>query len=208
MDRNLPLSPPPVPSSGEGDSGERRAYCPACGMHVGTLELLQGGDLRTHCEQCGGLLGGTETPPPRLQRVLVADDTRLLREILVRELKSRGVTREAEGVGDGQDFMGRCAAGFKAGTPPDLVVLDLEMPRVGGLQAARSLRDLERSLGRSRGVPILFFTGSPCDAAFRAVLEELKPAAYLNKGVAGSASEIAERAAVVIARLTAQKGTP
>jgi two-component system response regulator AtoC len=65
-------------------------------------------------------------------RVLVADDERNLRELLVRELGRRGL--ETDGVGDGVTALQRIAEGAY-----DVVVLDMKMPRKEGIEVLREL---------------------------------------------------------------------
>jgi DNA-binding NtrC family response regulator len=65
-------------------------------------------------------------------RVLVADDERNLRELLVRELTRRG--HEVDGVADGVAALERIAEGGY-----DVVVLDMKMPRKEGIDVLREL---------------------------------------------------------------------
>jgi DNA-binding NtrC family response regulator len=69
----------------------------------------------------------------RAIRVLVADDERNLRELVVRELARRG--HQVEGVGDGQAALERLREG-----PYDVVVLDMRMPRKEGIDVLRELQ--------------------------------------------------------------------
>jgi DNA-binding NtrC family response regulator len=66
-------------------------------------------------------------------RVLVADDERNLRELLVRELTRKG--HAAAGVSDGQAALDRLAEEV-----PDVLLLDMKMPRVEGLEVLRALQ--------------------------------------------------------------------
>jgi DNA-binding NtrC family response regulator len=66
-------------------------------------------------------------------RVLVADDERNLRELLVRELGRKG--HNVDGVGDGQAALDRVRE-----DPPDVLVLDMRMPRVEGIEVLRALQ--------------------------------------------------------------------
>ena len=71
-------------------------------------------------------------PPGRKIRVLVADDERPLRDLIVRELARKG--HESEGADDGQDAVERIAeAGY------DVLVLDMRMPRKSGIEVLREL---------------------------------------------------------------------
>ena len=66
-------------------------------------------------------------------RVLVADDEKNLRELVVRELARKG--HQVEGVGDGEEALARLRD-----APHDVVVLDMRMPRKEGLDVLRELQ--------------------------------------------------------------------
>jgi DNA-binding NtrC family response regulator len=65
-------------------------------------------------------------------RVLVADDERNLRELMVRELARKG--HQVEGAGDGE-----AALALLREAPYDVVVLDMKMPRKEGIEVLREL---------------------------------------------------------------------
>ncbi|PYO06371.1 MAG: transcriptional regulator, partial [Candidatus Rokuibacteriota bacterium] len=65
-------------------------------------------------------------------RILIADDERNLRELIVRELGRRG--HEVEGVADGVAALERIRE-----TPFDVVVLDMRMPHKEGIDVLREL---------------------------------------------------------------------
>lgn len=78
------------------------------------------------------------------QRILIVDDDPHIRQLLVFALEKAGfATREAED--------GEAALTAVADAAPDLVVLDINMPRMNGLEVCRRLR------GES-DVPILFLS--------------------------------------------------
>ncbi|MGW6397434.1 response regulator transcription factor [Streptomyces sp. NPDC055134] len=79
------------------------------------------------------------------QRILIVDDEPAVREALRRSLAFEGYGTEV--AVDGADALDKAAA-----YQPDLVVLDIQMPRMDGLTAARRLR-----AGGSR-TPILMLT--------------------------------------------------
>jgi DNA-binding NtrC family response regulator len=68
-------------------------------------------------------------------RVLVADDERNLRELLVRELSRKG--HAVEGVGDGEVAMDRLRD-----DPPDVLILDMKMPKMEGIEVLRRLAEI------------------------------------------------------------------
>ena len=87
------------------------------------------------------------TEPRR--KILVADDENSIREILSIQLARMGyeVVLAADGV--------EAVAAYEA-EKPDLILLDVMMPRLNGLNACQQIRALEKNSGRR--VPILFLT--------------------------------------------------
>jgi DNA-binding response OmpR family regulator len=77
-------------------------------------------------------------------RVLVVDDEPMVREVLARYLEHAGFAVET--AVDGVQALERFA-----GSPPDLVLLDLMLPRIDGLEVFRSMRDGSR-------IPVIMIT--------------------------------------------------
>lgn len=86
-------------------------------------------------------------------RVLVVEDERDLAELLVYNLKKQGY--EAVSVRDGN-----AAVSAVRQSPPDLVLLDLMLPGLSGLEVARSLR----THPRTAAVPIIMLTARADEA--------------------------------------------
>jgi DNA-binding NtrC family response regulator len=82
----------------------------------------------------------------RAIRVLVADDERNLRELMVRELVRQG--HQVDGVADGEAALERLRA-----APYDVVVLDMRMPRKAGIEVLRELA------GTPEGPQVIVMTG-------------------------------------------------
>ena len=81
------------------------------------------------------------------QRVLVVDDDKAVRESLRRSLEFNGY--DVSTAADGAEAL----AGLSAGSaPPDVVVMDVMMPRLDGIETTRALR------AAGNDVPILVLT--------------------------------------------------
>ncbi len=80
--------------------------------------------------------------------VLLVDDDDVARNV-VRKMIERG-GHQVEEAGDGEAAL----AALERGLRPDCVVLDLMMPRVGGVDVLRRMR----SDARWRGIPVLLMT--------------------------------------------------
>jgi CheY-like chemotaxis protein len=81
--------------------------------------------------------------------VLVVDDDDDARELYTHILM--GVGFRVEEAGNGADAVAKAVSE----TPPDVIVLDEQMPTMGGAEAARRIRADERS----RDIPIVMLTG-------------------------------------------------
>ena len=107
-------------------------------------------------------------------RVLIADDQRVVREGLAMVL---GLLPEVEVVGSAAD--GDEAVALAADLLPDIVLMDLRMPRCGGVEATRLLRD------RVPQTTVVVLTTYTDD---RSVLDALRAGAcgYLTKDAGGT----------------------
>ncbi|MGQ0574208.1 MAG: response regulator transcription factor [Pseudonocardia sp.] len=86
-------------------------------------------------------------------RVLVADDDERVRTVVSWQLEADGFA--VEHAADGRDALDRIA-----GNRPDLVVLDLSMPGLGGLDVLRRVRqDEARGAGGPVPLPVIVLSG-------------------------------------------------
>jgi DNA-binding NarL/FixJ family response regulator len=90
---------------------------------------------------------GAGMSPPAAIRVLVADDQRVVREGLVLLLELLGGIEVVGAAADGEQAMA-----LAADLRPDVVLMDLRMPRLDGVAATRRLRE------RDPGVRVIALT--------------------------------------------------
>ncbi len=116
-------------------------------------------------------------------RVLVVDDDPAIAEVVTKYLEREGYAVET--VGDGQR-----ALDAALGDPPDIVVLDLTLPRVDGLEVCRRLRALAP-------VPVIMLTARG-DESDRVIGLELGADDYMSKPF--SPRELVSRVRAVLRR--------
>jgi CheY-like chemotaxis protein len=92
------------------------------------------------------------TSPPVRRAMLVVDDEPINRTLAVQMLRRLG--ESAEEAGNGLEAIAHCRIGH-----PSLVLMDVDMPHMDGLQATRQLRALQ-ALGQVSPCPILAATAS------------------------------------------------
>ncbi len=180
-----------------------KVYCPSCGIDVEPFVLTGGGREVVHCSICGLVLDSdatTSPPPPTelLKTVLIAEDTEAVRVTVAKALVDQKVAREILQSRNGAEFVAQATQRLREGKPISLVILDVEMPIMNGVQAARSLRELETQLGLKRRIPILFFTTRKCDDRFKTVLQQVQPSSYVNKGSSQDPASLAARVMKVL----------
>jgi signal transduction histidine kinase/CheY-like chemotaxis protein len=104
----------------------------------------------------GATVAGTVAPPattPRTRpRVLAADDNPTNQKVITAVLAPLGA--EVELVSDGA----ACVEAWKRGGH-DIILMDIHMPIMDGVEAARTIRELERAEGRAR-TPIVAVTAN------------------------------------------------
>lgn len=127
--------------------------------------------------------------------ILVVDDDPHIRDLLVFALGKAGMTTEQAGDGD-------AALASIAARMPDLMVLDINMPRLDGLELCRRLR---AGGGAGADLPILFLS-SRDDEVDRIVGIEIGGDDYVTKPF--SPREVVARVGAILKRRVVPPPTP
>ncbi len=102
-------------------------------------------------------------------RIMVADDDPFIVELYKAKLTREGF--EVASVGDGEEAIAKLSA-----RRPDLLLLDMSMPRVGGLEVLQFIR----SDGKLADLPVIVLSNTSSDSVMNEIWD-LKPARYLTK---------------------------
>jgi len=103
-------------------------------------------------------------------RILIAEDNDQIAAAVEALLVRRGMT--VERAGDGVDALGRVAR-----NPPDLLLLDLRLPRLSGIELLKKLRQSPRTLA----IPVIIITGAYRGEQHSRAARALGVSAYLEK---------------------------
>ncbi len=139
-------------ATGEAEEAEQ---CRQVGMAGYLAKPIRGSELlellrNVLATSAGQRKDSKETPGHRKLRVLLVDDNRVDRRLGVRLLQKRG--HDVVAAEDGKE-----AVEISAREPFDLILMDVEMPQMDGLQATARIRERERETGSTR-VPIIALT--------------------------------------------------
>lgn len=167
------------------------AFCPVCGDHVDCREEIEGSYKRVFCTRCRYQISEKKisrqpvaepaAPRPSLGRVISADDTAMTRQQLADALST--MAKDVKSCENGFDFLVAWQQAVDHGAKIDLVILDVDMPVLDGINAAIAMRAVEKEAGL-RPTPILFFTGNTLDPTFQRALNYLAPARHVAKSSA------------------------
>jgi pSer/pThr/pTyr-binding forkhead associated (FHA) protein len=116
---------------------------------------------------------------PEIQEVWLAGFTPALRQVLIEVVE--------------ETLVGHATA---------LIILDIRMPLISGVNTAISIRAFEQGFARPKKIPIAFFGQVPNPVSFEKVLQFCQPASYLP--TASQAKEFRMQAVKLIAK--AKKG--
>ena len=186
-----------------------KMYCSGCGEDVETFKMLQVHYKppveETCCVNCGMTIDASEEEKDMSTgTILIAEDSPMLLEMLKDIVESRKLAGNVITCANGGKMIKAATEMAIAKEPFKLMLLDVSMPVLSGINAAIAFRSVENAFKISRA-PIVFFTGHKCDDNFKKILQFCKPAYYVNKGAVSRPDQLADRITKVIHRVVEMK---
>jgi len=197
------------------DSKLDTGYCVSCGKNVKVFGLLAEGDQVYRCVQCGMEVDPTQKEVPKtpasthetqkqsqsspqplhkkLHYVMVAEDSKLLSEMVNDLLIEKGFAEQVSSSLDGDIFLQKFTEAMIKKDPPNLIILDINLPAIDGMNICIAIRAIEKAFGIKKGRPIIFFTTREIDSHLKKIIETYAPARYINKGSEADPEKLAYR---------------
>jgi len=137
--------------------------------------------------------------------IVVAEDSKLLLQLLLDALRAHNLGHNVVACPDGAKLVALVDGRLRSGKLTALYLLDIVMPGLDGIAAARRLRELEQLHG-ARPVPILFYSQRESDAEIEQAVEECWPARYVHKESGARADQLALAVIKILDDLTERPG--
>jgi CheY-like chemotaxis protein len=179
-------------------------YCLCCNEEVPFSTLTRNERIEVACVYCGFTLDvkkiyETQTPAEK-GHALIADDSKYTRKIIEDLLKEKEYSENVQSFENGLVLISAYSKLLNEKQPVDIAIIDLNMPVMDGLTAARMMRSLEAQ-NNIRAVPIIFFSAEKADDNLKKQMEILGHANYMNKGADPDPDALAARVETLIAHL-------
>ncbi|NOY64291.1 MAG: response regulator [Nitrospirae bacterium] len=173
-----------------------KKYCLCCGEDVPYNVVERHERRELTCQYCGFTLDVENLwEKKELQTnsvALIAEDSRFIRTLLKELLLKNSIVKEVNDSENGLDFVSAYTRMINDRIRPAFVILDLNMPVMDGLTAARTMRALEKKMSLPH-TPIIFFSSIKADEGLKKQMSLLAPANYINKGSSPEPEALARR---------------
>jgi CheY-like chemotaxis protein len=168
-------------------------FCPSCGEEVETVTIAYEKRQEVCCLYCGFPLKMiTPHQFSSEKSILIVDDSKLLVELLRDYFESNKLAKNIYCSLDGGAFLCDFVEKLRFREEVGLVILDILMPVMSGVNAAIAMRSIEKGFAIDR-IPILFFSAKRADEQLVNVMKYCAPAHYICKEVANDQKELCER---------------
>lgn len=183
---------------------ENTQYCLCCDEEV-PFSIVERNERReVTCVYCGFTLDVQKLWEPQKPSekgyALVADDSKYTRKIIEDLLKEKNFTANVMAFENGLELISAYSRLLSEKQTVDIAIIDLNMPVMDGLTAARTMRAVETQ-NKMKSIPIVFFSAEKADEGLKKQMETLDPANYVNKGLDPDPDKLAARVEFLIGYL-------
>jgi len=164
------------------------AYCPKCNKDVELVEIslgTRGAESALRCTECGYTIahkseetGQIKKAAPPAARVVLVGYSAVNADLLTAAIVRKGFAEEISACANGEEYLVSVIKMLRDKNPPKLIITEVTMPVMNGINASLCLRSIENGMGKSK-IPILFFTQRELDDQFRRAVKFLTPARYV-----------------------------
>ena len=186
-----------------------KKYCMCCDEDVSYHSIIREENREISCDFCGFVLDVVQDDHiiTKISCIVTADDSELIRDLMKTQLQESGMAKEILVFPDGQQAVTMISKKFSEGTPVDCIILDLEMPVMNGISAARIIRSLEERFQISPTTPLIFFSSLTCSEDLKKKLSLFSPASYINKGNGSDPDQLLKRVKQLVGLLVKKSQT-
>ena len=180
-------------------------YCLCCNEEVPFTSFVRNERIEITCMYCGFPLDIKKLyeskEPVEKGYALISDDSMYTRKMIEECLKEKEYSDNVMSFENGLELISAYSKLLEEKKPVDIAIIDLNMPVMDGLTAARMIRSFEEQHDH-KAVPIIFFTAEKADDNLKKQMEAVAPANYMNKGNDANPETLASRVELLIAYLT------
>ena len=182
-----------------GTEGIERPRCANCGAFFDE-ERGAGEEFSLPKEEESPAFSGEGIAIPSFQAVMVVGYLDAVRNLIVEQMTQKNLAREVLPCVNGEEMIIKAIDSMQKTENNDigLIVLDVPMPFLNGINAAIGLRAVERTYPLHKPIPLLFLTRKPCDDTFKKVIKFLSPAKYVGLGPSDQPAELSLRLGRII----------
>ena len=184
-------------------------YCLCCDEQVPFGTVVRNERREVTCNYCGFTLDVEGAAEPQKAEnkghAMVADDSLFTRKVIVELIAERKFSSDVMSFENGLELITAYSKLLTEKRPVDVAIIDLNMPVMDGLTAARTVRALEAQ-NKATNVPIVFFSAEKADEALKNQMQNLEPAYYVNKGSDPDPDKLAGRVEYLLGYLREKFG--
>lgn len=185
-------------------------YCLCCDEQVPVNTVERNARREVTCAYCGFTLEVqklSEAPKAESSKgfALVADDSKYTRKIIEELIREKKFSSDVMSFENGLELISAYSRLLAENKPVDVAIIDLNMPVMDGLTAARTIRAIETQNQADR-VPVVFFSALKADEDLKNQMQSLEPANYVNKGSDPDPDKLAARVEYLLGYLREKYG--